>query len=103
MTVDRVPVGHSTCLCNKQCKQFDYDSFGKWRAELCIPNYFSIPIHPQANGQVEVTNKTLMTTLKKKLDDRNGAWVNFLPEVQRSYRTMARTPTGVLVLLTSFC
>jgi hypothetical protein len=48
-------------------KQFDCRPFRKWCAELQIRNYYSTPIHPPANGQVEATNKTLLKTLKKKL------------------------------------
>jgi hypothetical protein len=61
--------------------QFDCNSFQQWCAKLHIRHNFSIPIHPQANEQVEATNKTLLTTLKKKLEDRKGAWVDFLQEV----------------------
>jgi hypothetical protein len=28
-----------------------------------------------------VTNKTLVRTLKKKLDKKKGAWVEYVPEV----------------------
>jgi hypothetical protein len=69
-------------------KQFDCEPFWKWCAKLHNWNYFSSPGHPQANGQVEDTNKTLMKTLKKKLEDKNGAWVDYLPEVLWSYRTI---------------
>ena len=75
-------------------KQFDCEPFRKWCAKLRIRNYYSSPGHPQANGLVEATNKTLMNTLKKKLESRKGAWVEFLPEVLWSYRTTTRTPTG---------
>ncbi|XP_059436532.1 uncharacterized protein LOC132169525 [Corylus avellana] len=47
----------------------------------------------QANGLVEATNKTLMKTLKKKLEDRQGVWVGFLPEVLWSYITTTKTTT----------
>jgi transposase InsO family protein len=50
-------------------------------AELHIRNYFSSPGHPQVNGQVEATNKTIFKILKKKLGDRKGDWVDDLPEV----------------------
>jgi transposase InsO family protein len=46
-------------------KQFDCGPFQKWCAELHIRNYYSTPVYPQANGQVEATNKTLGKTLKK--------------------------------------
>jgi hypothetical protein len=74
-------------------KQFDCDSFRKWCAELHIRNYFSSPKHPQANGQVEATNKTIFKILKKKLGDRKKDWVDDLPEVLWAYRTTRRTPT----------
>ena len=35
-----------------------------------------------------------MNTLKKKLDNSKGKWVNELPSILWSYRTMARTSTG---------
>jgi transposase InsO family protein len=54
-------------------KHFNYDSFQQWCAELRIQNYFSTPMHPQANKQVEATKKTMITTLKKKLKDKKGA------------------------------
>jgi hypothetical protein len=40
-----------------------------------------MPIHPQANGQVEVTNKTIFKILKKKLRGKKGIWVKELPKV----------------------
>ena len=62
-------------------KQFDCDSFWKWCAELHIRNYFSSSGHPQANGQIEATNKTIFKILKEKLGDRKGDWADDLPEV----------------------
>ncbi|XP_059431469.1 uncharacterized protein LOC132164973 [Corylus avellana] len=50
-------------------KQFDCDSFRKWCSKLQIRNYFSSSEHPQANGQVEATNKTIFKILKKKLGE----------------------------------
>jgi hypothetical protein len=60
---------------------------------LYIWNCFSTPLYPQVNGQVEVTNKILMTTLKKNLKDRKGSWVDFLLEELWSYRTTTLTAT----------
>jgi hypothetical protein len=50
--------------------------------------------HPQANGQMEATKKILMKTLKEKIEDKEGAWVEFLPEVLWSYQTTIWTPMG---------
>lgn len=55
--------------------------------------YFSIA-HPQSNGQVEVTNRTIKEGLKKRLDEAKGRWVDELPSVLWDYRTTPRTPTG---------
>jgi transposase InsO family protein len=68
-------------------KQFDCDSFQKCCAKLHIRNYFSSSGHPQANRQVEASNKTIFKILKKKLGDRKGDWANDLPEVLWTYQT----------------
>jgi hypothetical protein len=66
-------------------KQFDCRPFCMWCAELRIWNYYSTPIHPQANGQIEAKNKTLLKTLKKKLGKMKGAWVDHVLEVLWAY------------------
>ncbi|XP_060972410.1 uncharacterized protein LOC133038318 [Cannabis sativa] len=50
--------------------------------------------YPQANGQAESSNKTIMNTIKKRLENAKGRWVDELPGVLWSYRTTARTSTG---------
>ncbi|XP_075640595.1 uncharacterized protein LOC142612386 [Castanea sativa] len=47
-----------------------------------------------ANGQIEVTNRTLLKIIKARLDEAKGAWPEELPNVLWPYRTTARTPTG---------
>jgi hypothetical protein len=74
--------------------QFDEKPFRSWCTELGIQNHYSTPMYPKSNGQVKATNKTLLATLKKKLDRRKGLWVEYVPEFLWSYRTIARTPTG---------
>ncbi|XP_030936116.1 uncharacterized protein LOC115961243 [Quercus lobata] len=41
-------------------KQFDNNAFRDFCSELGIKNHYSSPAHPQANGQVEVTNRSLL-------------------------------------------
>ena len=62
-------------------------------AELGIKNYYSSPAHPQSNGQAEVTIRTLKATLKTKLEDLKGKWVEYLPEVLWAYRNTRRSAT----------
>ena len=50
-------------------KLFDNPEFRDFYAELGIKNYYSSPAHPQSNGQVEVTIRTLKAALKTKLED----------------------------------
>ena len=75
-------------------RQFDSQGFRDFCSNLGIRNQFSSPGHPQANGQTEVTNRTLLKIIKAKLDDVKGAWPEELPNVLWAYRTTARTPTG---------
>jgi hypothetical protein len=74
--------------------QFDSQQFRKWCFELRIRNYYSSVLCPKENGQVKATNKTLMRTMKKKLQKKKGALVEYVPEVLWSYRTTVRTLTG---------
>lgn len=62
-------------------------------SNLKIKLCFSSAAHPQANGQVEVVNKLLKRTLKKKLEAKKGAWSKLLPEVLWVYRCTERTST----------
>jgi hypothetical protein len=88
--VSRYSIPHAFVTDNE--KQFSCDSFQKWCAKLHIRNYFSSPGHPQANRQLEATNKTIFKILKMKLGGRKGDWADNLPEVLWAYRTTRRNP-----------
>ena len=75
-------------------KQFDNSAFRDFCSELGIKNHYSSPAHPQANGQVEVTNRTLLKIIKTRLEGAKGIWLDELPSVLWAYWTTARTPTG---------
>ncbi|RVW84731.1 hypothetical protein CK203_046660 [Vitis vinifera] len=68
------------------------DYFSKWvEAEA----YASIKDKDVTNnGQAEATNKTLITALKKRLEQAKGKWVEELPGVLWAYRTTPGRPTG---------
>nr|CAN79683.1 hypothetical protein VITISV_011289 [Vitis vinifera] len=74
--------------------QFDSIAFRNFCSELNIRNSYSTPRYPQSNGQAEATNKTLITALKKRLEQAKGKWVEELPGVLWAYQTTPRRPTG---------
>ena len=80
-------------LVSNNGKQFDNSAFKDFYSELGIKNHYSSPAHPQANGQVEVTNRTLLKIVKTRLEGAKGIWPDELPSVLWAYRTTARTPT----------
>jgi hypothetical protein len=75
-------------------KQFDNPRFRQFSQELGIHNHYSSPGHPQANGQVEVTNCSLLKLIKTRLEGAKGLWPEELPSILWAYRTTVRIPTG---------
>ena len=63
-------------------KQFDNSAFRNFCSELGIKNHYSSPAHPQANGQVEVMNRTLLKIIKTQLE---GQRVSGLTNYQACY------------------
>lgn len=53
-----------------------------------------MPTYPEGNDQAEVTNKTVLIFLKKRLDKAKARWVEELPGVLWTYRTMKRRGTN---------
>ena len=74
-------------------RQFDSRKFKEFCVELGIQNHYSSLGHPQANGQIEVTNHTLLKLIKAQLEGAKGVWPEELPRVLWAYRTTAKTPT----------
>ena len=74
-------------------KQFDNLKLRDFCPELGIMNYYSSPAHPQSNGQAEITIRTLKAALKTKLEDLEGKWLEYLPEVLQAYRTTRKSAT----------
>ena len=74
--------------------QFDSITFRNFCSELNIQNLYSTPRYPQSNGQAKATNKTLVTALKKRLEQAKGKWVEKLPGALWAYRTTPGRPIG---------
>ena len=75
-------------------RQFDNELFWDFCSQLGIKNHYSSPAHTQANGQVEVTNRSLLKIIKTRLEGAKGIWPEELPSILWAYKTTARTPTG---------
>ena len=58
--------------------QFDSRIYRNFYRELKIKNLYSTPRYPQSNGQAKASNKTLLSTLKKRLHSTKGKWVDEL-------------------------
>ena len=75
---------------------------GKWRVcvdytnlnNACPKDSFPLLRINQRNGQAETTNKTLVTAVKKRLEQAKRKWVEELPDVLWAYRTTPGWSTG---------
>ena len=67
--------------------------FRDFCSELGIKNHYSSLAHPQVNGQIEVTNRSLLKIIKTHLEGAKAIWPDELPSVLWAYRTTIRTPT----------
>ncbi|XP_015969769.1 uncharacterized protein LOC107493196 [Arachis duranensis] len=73
--------------------QFTDKKFTEFLTGLGIKQRFSSVEHPQTNGQVESANKIILLGLKKRLDNKKGAWADELASVLWSYRTTEQSST----------
>ena len=72
-------------------KQFNNSAFRDLCSELGVKNHYSSLAHLQANGQVEVTNRSLLKIIKTRLEGAKDIWPEELPSVLWAYRTTIRT------------
>ena len=94
--------GIPKALVSDNGKQFDNLKFKNFCVELGIKNYYSSPAHPPSNGQAEATIMTLKAALKTKLENLNGKWVGYLPEVLWAYRTTRKSVTQETLFALAF-
>ena len=80
-------------LVSDNSKQFDKEAFRDFCQQLGIKNHYSSLTHPQASGQIEVTNRSLLKIIKTWLEGAKGVWLDKLPSVFWAYRMTERTPT----------
>ncbi|XP_076931657.1 uncharacterized protein LOC143596881 [Bidens hawaiensis] len=63
---------------NDSCKDHERR---EWLKELQVTQVFTSVAHPQANGQVERTNRTIKEGIKARLGTKRTGWVDELPHV----------------------
>lgn len=81
-------------IVNDNGAQFNSAKIRSWCEEMKVEQRFIAVAHPQANGQVEVTNRILVNAVKKCLDTAGEIWVDELQSVLRAYRTSKKESTG---------
>lgn len=74
--------------------QFQGKKIIEWCKEIHVWQNFTSIGNPQANGQTEVTNRTILQNLKIIFDGALSEWVEEQPGVLWVYRTTPRTSTG---------
>jgi len=55
---------------------------------------FESVAYPWANGQAEVSNRTILHDLRTHLEGARGTWADELPSILWAYRTTSRVATG---------
>ncbi|KAL0355325.1 UNVERIFIED_CONTAM: hypothetical protein Sradi_3979400 [Sesamum radiatum] len=74
--------------------QFQGRRIQEWCQGLHIKHRLTTVAHPQANGQVKVTNRILIQGIKRRLERVGGNWMEELTSVLWVYRTTPRGSTG---------
>ena len=87
----RFGVPHSLIMDNG--RQFDCKGMRDFCEKYGIIARYTSVAHLQSNGQAAAINKTLMDSLKAKVDRLSGKWAEELPRILWEYRTTRRSPT----------
>ncbi|GKB37330.1 reverse transcriptase domain-containing protein [Tanacetum coccineum] len=75
-------------------KQFSDNPFKDWCEKLNIIQRFALVKHPQSNGLVERANRSLGEGIKARLGENNKNWIEELPRVLWTHRTMIKSSHG---------
>ena len=86
--------GYPRELVTDQGSQFTSNLIEDLLAHHKIKHRTSTPYHPQENGQVEVTNRSLEGILTKVVSSSRKDWADRLVEATWAYNTTWKTTTG---------
>nr|GEY83791.1 hypothetical protein [Tanacetum cinerariifolium] len=75
-------------------KPFRDNPFKDWCEKLCIHQCFASIKHPQANGLVERSNKSLGEGIKARLDERSKNWMEEISHFLWAHHTMIKSSNG---------
>ncbi|CAA0820095.1 Unknown protein, partial [Striga hermonthica] len=70
---DSLEFGVPKVLVSDNGTQFNGKQIRAWCEDMKIDQHFASVAHPQANGQVEVTNRIILNGLKTRLEKASGA------------------------------
>ena len=80
-------------IVTNQGAQFTSNLIVELMKKYMINHGTSSPYHPQANGQVEITNKEIQSIFTKIVAIHKRDWVTQLPEAIWAYRTTWKRTT----------
>ncbi|GKC23795.1 reverse transcriptase domain-containing protein [Tanacetum coccineum] len=86
--------GRPQIIISDNGKQFAKGTFLVFCKKLKTLQAFTSVYHPQANGQVEVTNIEIVKGMERRLGMAHQAWVDKLPQVLWAHRTTPKSSNG---------
>nr|GEW96356.1 reverse transcriptase domain-containing protein [Tanacetum cinerariifolium] len=73
---------------------FFNDQFAKVMCKYGVTHRLSTAYHPQASGQVEVSNRGLKRILERTIGQNHASWSDKLDDALWAFRTAYKTPIG---------
>ncbi|GJY38693.1 reverse transcriptase domain-containing protein [Tanacetum coccineum] len=86
--------GRPQAIISDNGKQFVEGTFPVFCKKLGTLQASTSVYHPQANGQVEVTNREIIKGMERRLGKAHQAWIDELPQVLWAHRTTPKSSNG---------